>query len=125
VHRDLKASNILVSKSGVNCSISDWLGWLLVRGDPTLTRAGTVMETPDYVAPHGRQASEKWRRSLSPIMRPQSALARSDPRLLSKTGPGGPWLGLEGLAATCQMAVSEQFLVRPIPKSGSSAGTGR
>jgi hypothetical protein len=36
-----------------------------------------------------------------------SALARSDPPLLSKTDPGGLWLSLEGQVTLLQMAIPE------------------
>jgi hypothetical protein len=40
-------------------------------------------------------------------MRSSSALARSDPPLLSKTDPGDLWLSLEGQVTLFQMAIPE------------------
>lgn len=56
IHRDLKPSNVIIDEHGDVAIIDFGLGWL--TDDLSVTKTGTVLGTPQYVAPEQIQGNE-------------------------------------------------------------------
>ena len=77
LHRDLKPSNILIDERGQPLRHRLRPGPAVARSTATLTRTGTILGTPAYMAAeqadgpqgrrhHGRPTSTAWGRSCTP-----------------------------------------------------------